>query len=264
MAIAFIKTPAICINVRPFSKTSHMVTWLTPKYGRITTPIKGAQRPKSAFLGKYDIGYTCEIVLYVHERNGIHNIRECHPIVFREELHASWRSGISANYACDLAMRAAHPHLPAEQLFEILSDLLDHLPALARHEHALTLLWFESRLLTAIGIAPDFKHCPLCTTTQPTFSIEDGRFYCEHRPSRLTNPPSLTLYHDIPDLFLLFQTFSVETLLQASQTSTRKDDLGRPEPFPGIFGLRRFLGIFITRHLEIAPGPRRTLLETII
>lgn len=264
MSLAFIKTPALCLNVRPFSKTSHMVTWLTPIYGRIVTPIKGAQRPKSAFLGKYDIGYTCEIVLYPRERNGVHNIRECSPLIFREDLRTHWRAATAANYACDLTLRAAQPHLPNEELFETLTQLLDLLPTMNRHEHSLALLWFESRLLQSVGNAPDFNFCPQCSHEEQSFSLEEGRFYCSHRPTRLYRPPSLRLHSDIAELFTYFNQCSIETMLSDTKASSRIDDLGRPEPFPGIFGLRRFLGLFLTTHLDLSPGPRRTLLELLI
>ena len=35
-------------------------------------------------------------------------------------------------------------------------------------------------------------------------------------------------------------------------------------PFPGIFGLRRFLGVFLSAHLDLPPGPRRTALDLLI
>ena len=153
-ASPLLKSFAICLNVRPFSKTSQMVTWLTLDHGRVTTPVKGAQRPKSAFIGRYDVGYTCELVFYARERNGVHHIREC---------------------AC------------------------------APHEATLALLWFESNLLRAVGLGPDFSPCPRCAPSpRGLFSVEEGRFVCEHRPSRLRTPPTLTLHDDIPALYHRF------------------------------------------------------------
>ena len=51
------KSEAICLDIRPWSRTSHVVEWLTP-HGKIRTLVKGAVRPKSAFLGQYDLNYT--------------------------------------------------------------------------------------------------------------------------------------------------------------------------------------------------------------
>ena len=54
---------------------------------------------------------------------------------------------------------------------------------------------------------------------------------------------------------------SIEARFRAAD---RRDDLGRPEPFPGVFGLRRFLGVFLSAHLDLPPGPRRTTLDLLI
>ena len=47
-----LKDEALCLALRPFGKTSQMVVWLTARHGLVTTPVKGAQRPKGAFLAK--------------------------------------------------------------------------------------------------------------------------------------------------------------------------------------------------------------------
>lgn len=257
-----LKTHAICLNVRPFSKTSHMVTWLTADHGRVTTPIKGAQRPKSAFIGRYDVGYTCELVYYARESGGVHHIRECSPLAFREGLRATWRGAEAAAYACDLTLRTAQPNLANPALFQALGDTLDALQTSAPHETSLMLLWFESNLLRALGLGPDFTPCAHCPPT-PTraFSVEEGRFFCGHRPSRSARPLTLALHADIPALYLRFLAQPLTAVLDAAKASPRLDDLGRPEPFPGIFGLRRFLGVFLSTHLDLLPGPRRTVLD---
>ncbi len=261
-----LKDHALCLNVRPFSKTSHMVTWLTEHHGRVTTPIKGAQRPKSAFLGKYDLGYTCELIFYARSRgDGVHNIRECSPLHLREALRNHWRRGVAADYACDLTLRTAQPGLANPVLFRTLSELLDTLGACPAHQVTLALLWFEARLLDALGVLPDLTCCPHCAPTpRHLFSVEEGFFICEHRPSRLARPPTVTLHDDLLQLFDFFRGIPLPTLLSEALTSTRTDDLGRPEPFPGIFGLRRILGLFLTAHLDLLPGPRRTTLDLLI
>ena len=63
-----------------------MVSWLTPDTGVVSTVVKGAVRPKSAFLGQYDLFYECELVYYVRERGDAHAIREVSPLKMREGL----------------------------------------------------------------------------------------------------------------------------------------------------------------------------------
>ena len=190
-AAPLLKDVALCLALRPFGKTSQMVVWLTARHGLATTPVKGAQRPKGAFLGRCDVGYLCEVVLYARERNGVRNIRECTPLLLREGLRADWRAAMAADYACDLTLRTAQPGMANPALFRDLGELLDTLPACAPHESALALQWFECRLLHAVGLGPDFAPCPLCPPSpRHTFSVEEGRFACAHRPSRLRTPPT--------------------------------------------------------------------------
>ena len=264
-AIRLLKSEAICLNVRPFSKTSHMVTWLTRTHGCLTTPIKGAQRPKSAFLGKYDIGYTCELVFYAHGNNGVHHIRECSPLNFREGLHHTWYCATAASYVCDLTLRTAPSEQVNEALYTALSTVLETLQHCQRHEAALAVLWYECTLLNRLGVAPDFTPCPHCPPSDfTTFSIEEGYCICDHRPSRLRHAPVMSLHTDMRTLFEHFAKTPLPTVLTTARASDRTDDLGRPEPFSGMFSLRRFLGVFMTEHLELLPGTRRTMLDILI
>ncbi len=77
---------AIVLRVFPYSNTSRVVSWLTADHGRVATLIKGSQRPKSLFLGQYDLFYTCELLFYRHERDGLHIARECTPLTRRDRL----------------------------------------------------------------------------------------------------------------------------------------------------------------------------------
>ena len=264
-AVPLLKDEALCLALRPFGKTSQMVVWLTARHGLVTTPVKGAQRPKGAFLGRCDVGYLCEVVLYARERGGVRNIRECTPLALRERLRGDWRAAVAADYACDLTLRTAQPGMANPALFRDLGELLEALPDCSPHEASLALLWFESRLLHAVGLGPDFTPCARCPATpRRLFSVEEGRFVCPHHPSRLRTPPTLTLHDDIPALHRHFLGRPLARLLAEARAAGRRDDLGRPEPFPGVFGLRRFLGVFLSAHLDLPPGPRRTALDLLI
>ena len=98
MAGETLKTEAVCLRIYPWSRTSHIVHWLTP-HGRLATVVKGATRPKSAFLGQYDLNYTCEIVYYLGSRGDLHALRECSP----ENARASLRGNLAALLLADLA-----------------------------------------------------------------------------------------------------------------------------------------------------------------
>ena len=104
-----LRTEAIALRVSPFSRTSHVVTWLSPEHGRLATVVKGACRPKSAFLGQYDLFATCELLFYRRDHDGAHAIRECSPLEPRDELRDDWRRVTTASYLCDLLARVTQP-----------------------------------------------------------------------------------------------------------------------------------------------------------
>ena len=57
------KTRAVCLDIRPWSRTSHVVTWLA-ETGPIATSVKGAVSPKRAFHRQYDLNYSCQEIGY--------------------------------------------------------------------------------------------------------------------------------------------------------------------------------------------------------
>lgn len=148
MAGETIKTRAVCLKIHPWSRTSHVVTWLTPEAGPVTTLVKGACRPKSAFLGQYDLYYTCELVYYVRATGEIHQIRECVPVNLREHLRGDWRRTAYAGYAAYLAEEHCPHGADASEWFAFLEAALDR-PA--------DIVWLEKRFLGLSGLTPDLS-----------------------------------------------------------------------------------------------------------
>lgn len=146
------KTQAVVLRYAPFSETSRMVTWFTADYGKITTSIRGSQRPKSMFLGQYDLFYTCELLFYERERDNVHAIRECSPLNPRLVLREDWKACAIASYLADLFLRISPARAYQPGLFALLELGLDHAPLAALHPGVL--FWYELKLLRAVGLAP--------------------------------------------------------------------------------------------------------------
>ncbi len=241
-----LKTEAIALRIRGFSNTSHIVTWLSPEAGRLTTVVKGACRPKSAFLGQYDLFYSCELLYYAREREGLHIARECTPMDPRASFRSDWRAMLCASYACDAMDHVAENSPPGGSLFGLLREVLDRL-AKEGADTAL-LLWFEARLLETLGLSPDLAGCPHChgqAGDDLRFAVADGRMVCTRCDASIRGAAILTLSRD-----------AVNALRQAARAA---------EPQPGLFAafraterivLRRFLGVFMRYHLEIPFGSR--------
>ena len=255
LAPLIVKTDAIALRISPFSRTSHVVTWLTPEYGRVTTVVKGACRPKSAFLGQYDLFGTCELLFYRRDHDGLHAIRECTPLRPRDALREDWRRITTASYLCDLLARVAQPALESVALFQLLDETLDEL--CTRQPDEVLVLRYELALLSHLGLMPQLTPCPTCHAPMPVwlhFAMDSGRFRCRHDRATATHTPhSVTLHRD-----------AVAHLqrLEATLSATPPADLPKIDPHLSL-GARRFLGIFLQFHLDIPAAPRRLAFELI-
>jgi len=175
------RTEGIVLRIGPFSRTSHVVTWLTPDRGRLVTINKGARRPKSDFLGRYDLFQTCELLYYERERNGLHICRECVPLHARSAFRTAWRATACASYVADIVWRVSLHGPHHESLYHLVQCSLD---ALCQADAVLPLLfWFELRLAGVLGFAPHLHSCPSCGARHAmpaaaVFSPEGGGLVC--------------------------------------------------------------------------------------
>ena len=160
MAGETIKTEAICLDIRPWSRTSHVVSWLTPM-GKVSTVVKGAVRAKSQFLGQYDLNYTCDILYYARAKGELHALRECVPLEMREELRGDYRKLALAGYMRRLVAELAPMGSDGEAWFGMLSSALGRLVGWSadrmNNEPFVGLfLEFELDVLRIAGLKPDF------------------------------------------------------------------------------------------------------------
>lgn len=154
------KTEALVLRTYPFSETSQVVSWLTPGHGRLLTLIKGAKRPRSAFLGQYDLFYTCELVFSMKDPSGVHIARECSPLNGRSALRENWRSAVCASAVCFLSARVATMGRSEPDLYALTTLCLD---SLVRSGPSVPLLfWHELQVARLLGIAPNFQTCVAC------------------------------------------------------------------------------------------------------
>ena len=169
MAGETIRTDAICLDVRPWSRTSHVVTWLTPN-GRVATVVKGAVRPKSAFLGQYDLNYTCDILYYARASGELHALRDCAPVEMREPLRGNYRALAMAGYFRQLVGELAPSGSDCRPWYDLLAASLSSLVP-----EPSSLVLFELRVLELSGLKPDFSGYDRTAEWSP-FSIETGTF----------------------------------------------------------------------------------------
>ena len=229
MAGETIKTEAICLDIRPWSRTSHVVSWLTPA-GRLTTVVKGAVRAKSLFLGQYDLNYTCDILYYARAKGELHALRECVPVEMREGLREDYRKLVLAGYFRRLVAELAPMGEDCRAWYEFLGrSLLCLVPC------ASCLVGFELEVLRLSGLAPDFSKFDK-NVEWSAFSLETGAFgLAEGRCIRVSREVAEYLANGAKN----------------AQNSQIPLDAAR------------VIGVFYQFHLDCASDVRRTVLEMI-
>ena len=223
MAGEIVKTEGICLAVHPWSRTSHIVKWLTPD-GPVACHVKGAARPKSAFLGQYDLNYTCEVLYYARAKGELHALRECTPLRMREELRGDYRALVLADYM-RAQCSALAPHGPeCAEWHELLGGALDSLCVRKRGADAClrALLAFETGVLRLSGLYPEMEaeSGSFALRGERTLPVSAQVARCIGRPLAEKN---------------------LQILVDAA----------------------RAIGVFYTFHLDSAPEIRRTVLRLI-
>lgn len=169
------RAEAICLDIRPWSRTSHVVTWLTGG-GPLATVVKGAVRPKSPFLGQYDLNYTCDILYYARATGGLHALRDCLPVRLREGLRGSYRALAVAGYCRRLVGDLAPSGPDGQAWLRLLAQVLDVLAAAPARSRLLPLLVrFELDVLRLSGLQPDFSGYDR-EAAWSAFSLEAGSY----------------------------------------------------------------------------------------
>ncbi len=150
------------MSIVPWSRTSHVVSWLAPR-GKVTTVAKGAVRPKSWFLGQYDLNYTCDILYYAHGRGDIHALRDCVPVERRDALRDDFRALALAGYFRRLASDFAPQGPDSAAWHDALASALDALALEVGGSPSFVGGWiahmlrFELEALHLLGLSPEIE-----------------------------------------------------------------------------------------------------------
>jgi len=146
----------LILRTRPLTETSLIVHWLTADFGRIATVAKGARRPKSAFAGKLDLFYLADLSFQRSRRSELHQLRE----VSLRQTFAPIRREMEylqqASYCAALIEQATEMDTPIPVVFSLMRGFLENLP---KHlPQSQTLFAFEIKLLSELGLQPDFEN----------------------------------------------------------------------------------------------------------
>lgn len=250
-----VKTHGIVLHVTPVTETSRVVVWMTSNFGKIATMVKGSQRPKSAFLGQYDLFYSCELLFYPRPRTHLHIARECSPLATRPELRGDWKAAACASYVVELTARISQSDTPQESVYTLLEHTLNHLAAGGAKPGVL--FWFELSLLRRLGFAPRLSHCVQCGKAIPPrarglrFLDERGGLLCSScSRTRTGEGQSVT-----PDLLALLSAWTSSTTAAHAATAVcTARQAGR---------LEQMIGSFLIHHLDLRTLGRGIAFQTL-
>ena len=249
-----VKTEAVVLRIHPFSRTSHVVVWLTREGRRVATAVKGAARPKSPFLGQYDLFQTCELLYYGRSRDGLCAARECTALAARDALRDNWRAAFCASWFAALADAVSDSGMAHPALYGLLSESLDVLAETPGPPSPVLFARFEAKLLSEAGLRPNFGDLAGAAGAAPgrrtiRFNIFDGRALA---PEEAPDGPS------DPVVRLPLETAALYEALADSPSVGPSSSFLRREP-PAAGSLLRFLGLFLHSHLPDVPLRGRAL-----
>lgn len=238
------KTHALALQIQPFSNTSHLVTWLLADGTRTLTLLKGACRPKNAFLGQYDLFCTSELLYYARQPAGVRIARECTLLEPRLGLRRHWRAYACASYVAELLRLTSleggiHPELYV--LAETALNALDR-----QGGRAETLFWFEMQWLEISGFRPQLRQCTRCNRVcdPPLTGLSWGLdgLICG-ACARAEEARGRGHWHPLaPDILAILRRWQ-------GPTDTRAQDTIQCTPRQ-VLVITRILGRFIGHHLE--------------
>lgn len=251
------KANALALRIRPYSNTSHVVTWLTESGEKLSTMIKGACRPKSAFLGQYDLFSTTELVYYRGSGESLSIARECALVSPRARLRHDWRAFACASYAAQLVLTSSMDGERHPYGYQLAEGLLDALNASNNREQAL--FWFELQWLGHLGLAPRLDACsrcarPLAREQPPAKWGRDG-LVCGPCSADRQAGARETLAPLRPDILAILRRWQEQPQTQVMATTQCSS--------AQLLVLSRILGTFVGYHIEHLPESRKIALDLV-
>jgi DNA repair protein RecO (recombination protein O) len=162
------RTSGIILRTRPFTETSLIVQWLTPDLGRIATVAKGAQRPKSPFLGRVDLFYEAKFSFIRSRKSELHTLKEVVLIETHAPLRRDFAALSLASYFTVLIELATETETPIPEICSLFGK------ALARVSKAppdpTVLFKFETKFLKILGFEPQFQNSGLSSAAKKELS----------------------------------------------------------------------------------------------
>jgi len=215
-----IRSTAIPLSIHPYSSTSSIVHWLTRHHGKISTVLKGSMRPKSPFLGEFELFSTSELLFFMKHTNSLFTGKECSMLTRRSAFRTDWRAMQTASYLSALIDRTTPDDGHHPELFAFYEDLLDQCMEYGASSEFL--IWAELQFCHHHGHAPHLATCVICDAKKELcFCAAQGGTVCRACAKQKT----LATLPCPPDVLAILQAWKnaanpapvVKTALNGSQ-----------------------------------------------
>ena len=218
-----VRATAIPLAIYPYSSTSRIVHWLTRNHGKISTLLKGALRPKSPFLGEYELFSTSELLYFAKQTETLYTGKECSMLHRRDTFRTDWRAMQAASYISALVNKTTPEEAPHPEFFERYEEWLDL--AMTHGDQPAFLLWTELNFSTFHGHAPHLGSCVVCQSVNALrFCASAGGVVC----STCSREKKLATLACPPDVLAILRAWqrsdhpaaAIKTCLSGSQLTT--------------------------------------------
>ena len=141
---------AILLRRIRFSETSLILTWFGYETGKIKAIAKGALRQGSAFAGKIDLFFRCDLTISRSRKSEIHTLRELVVVEPFSNIRTNYLSTLTASYFTELVEEATELEHPEPEIYDLLRRGLNYLE---RDRPTLrAVVFFEAELAKLLGM----------------------------------------------------------------------------------------------------------------
>lgn len=159
-----------------YSETSRIVTFLTPRRGRLACIAKGVRRKSSPLAGVLDTMNRVELVYYWKEGRSVQTLADASLLEAYPGVKNDLERGAFAAFPLELALHVAHENEPSENFYAAFSAGLERLNDW-RGDPRAHCAWQIARMLAAAGFEPSLRECVHCGRAigdNPGFDFEGG------------------------------------------------------------------------------------------
>jgi DNA repair protein RecO (recombination protein O) len=141
---------AILLRRIRFSETSLILTWFGRETGKIKAIAKGALRPGSAFAGKIDLFFRCDLTISRSQKSEIHTLRELVVLEAFLNIRTNYLTTLTASYFTELVEEATEPEHAEPEIYDLLRRGLTYLEG--ERPTLRAIVFFEAELARLLGI----------------------------------------------------------------------------------------------------------------